>query len=844
MIASCVDILKEMKATPAEIKWIDNQIKLGAGTEEVTDRLIQEIKNQRHRKANNDISQKNTNEFLKKLNEVSTRIKKPYNALFKFLVGDTSGITSRSLARAQARAGFFAAKLRMPNRDIKAKLNDQGFVSDLITEMDNFTGVKKTKNDLAFELAEAITAYQKRQVAELNSFGGGVLWRDDYITKQWHDAYRMLKVDRDVWVNDIMKSIDYNLTKDRIRNIILDRGMQWNEKKFDMKKYLRSAYTAMTAKSTSKGLLLDSLHLKRTLKFKDAKSLINYNKMYGHDNLANAISENMTMVDNHISFGEAFGFGYRTKVTPDEVTLRQHQDELHEAIKSGNRESIIDAENALESIKWKEVNPTEELQRAMYNLHRDKRITGSQYRRLRGALSQVTGDAYQAGNPLISKMVTGFQFWEYITKLGKATISSINDLWTGAVILHYQGVKPGRAYLGLINHILKKATRQISGEERDVLLRQLNVGVEGIFETYSRNYINNPTMGTLNKLTDTMFDLNLLNWWTNSSREGVAKMMSMHFADNLSKSFDNVPTRFKSLLEAYDIDAKDWDILRKVGAFNETKFKKGGDRKNKFFTSDHFMETVTEPLDGGGWKIKDEWAKQISEDDVRRIEQSINRYYIMESRLAVPEAGAADRAWMFGENARGSLPESVQRLFFQFRTHQVKMIRALAPRMYEMGTPSLAHIMPAIGLGYVSASLKNMFAGKEPMAFDDPQTLRRSLEQSGFLGFVADFLGGQFGNYKHDMDEAIAGSAYKTFNSWSELGVELVKGNKDAVDFYNHLRHQVPFANLFWAEAAVNYFIHYNIMETFRPGYKKRLEARARGTNSDYLIKPSSIWGG
>ena len=843
-MSSCIDILKEMKATPEEIKWIENQVKLGAGTEEITDRLIDEIKNQRHRKANNEISETNTNEFLRKLSDVATKVKKPYNALFKFLVGDTSGITSRSLARAQARAGFFAAKLRMPNRDIKAKLNDKGFVSDLITEMDNFTGVKKTKNDLAFELAGAITAYQKRQVAELNSFGGGVLWRDDYITKQWHDAYRMLKVDRDVWVNDVMKALDYNLTKDRIRNIILDRKMKWNEKQFDMKKYLRSAYTAMTAKSTNKGLLLDSLHLKRTLKFKDSKSFIDYNKSYGHENVAHAIFENMTMVDNHISFGEAFGFGYRKRVKPDEATLRQHQDALHEAKMSGEQDLILEAENALENLKWKEVNPTDELQREMYNLHRDKRITGSQYRRLRGALSQVTGDSYQAGSPTLSKFVTGFQFWEYITKLGKATLSSVNDLWTGAVILHYQGVKPGRAYLGLINHVLKKATQQISTKERDVLLRQLNVGVDGIFETYSRNYINNPSMGTLNKLTDTMFDLNLLNWWTNSSREGVAKMMSMHFADNLSKSFDNVPTRFKALLEAYDLNSKDWDILRKVGAFDETKFKTGGDKKNKFFTSDHFIDTVTEPLEGGGWKVKDEWADLVAADDVRRIEQSINRYYIMESRVAVPEAGAADRAWMFGEHARGSLPESTLRLFFQFRTHQVKMIRALAPRMYEMGTPSLAHILPAIGLGYVSASLKNMVAGKEPMAYDDPQTLIRSLEQSGFLGFLADFLGGQFGNYKHDMDEAIAGSAYKTLNSWAELGTELVRGNKDAVDFYNHLRHQIPFANLFWTEAAVNYFIHYNIMEAFRPGYKKRLEARARGTNSDYLIKPSSIWGG
>jgi hypothetical protein len=80
--------------------------------------------------------------------------------------------------------------------------------------------------------------------------------------------------------------------------------------------------------------------------------------------------------------------------------------------------------------------------------------------------------------------------------------------------------------------------------------------------------------------------------------------------------------------------------------------------------------------------------------------------------------------------------------------------------------------------------------------------------------------------------------------SWGELGNELVKGNKDAVDTYNHLRHQLPFANLFWAEAAVNYMIHYGVMETFRPGYTKRLEARSKGTGSEFMIKPSSIWGG
>ena len=482
-MSSCSQILKDINATKEEIEFIDRRIEGGLETGTITDEVIREIENQRFRETSNKLSKANTIQFLDKLKQVATKVKKPYTSLFRFLVGDKSGITSRSLARAQARHGFFASKLRMPNRDIKAKLNEPGFVNDLVTEMDNFDGKPKTENKLAFELADAITQYQKRQVAELNSFGGGVLWRDDYITKQWHDAYRMLKVKKEVWVNDIYKALDHNETKIRIKNIILDRGLKWDEKQYDLKKYLRSAYTATTAKSTNKGLLLDSLHLKRTLKFKNSESFINYNKLYGHENVAHAIFENMTMMDNHISFGEAFGFGYREKVKLDDATLRPYQDAVHEAKLSGDNDLIIEAEDALKNVQWREVNPTEELQKELYLLKESDQITKRQYRRLRGALSQVTGDSYQIGNATLSKMVTGFQFWEYITKLGKATLSSVNDLWTGAVILHYQGVKPGRAYLGLVNHVLKKATWQISTKERDILLRQLNVGVDGIFET-------------------------------------------------------------------------------------------------------------------------------------------------------------------------------------------------------------------------------------------------------------------------------------------------------------------------------------------------------------------------
>ena len=841
-MSSCDDILKEINASKEEIAYVKAHIKDGEATPTLVDKFIQNLKNKEFRKDNNNLSMANTKSFQEKLYDVVQTAKKPYNVLFNFLVGETSGITSRALARAHARFGYFSSRLRMGNGDIKKLLNDQVFVKDFLREMENF-GTRKTNNKLAHELAEAVTEYQKKQVLELNSFGGGVFWRDDYITKQWHDSYRMLKAGKDKWVNDVYLALDHVETKNRIRHILIDKGITFDEKKFNLRKYLGSAYKNMTVKSSKSGLLLDSLHLKRTLKFKDTPSFMLYNKFYGHENVAHAVFENMTMMDNHIAFGEAFGFGYRTKVKPDSLTLKKYEIELEEAKIDGDKSLIAEAQTNYDNIFWREVNPVDELQKELYRLKENGRITKPQFRRLRGALAQVSGDAYMTANPTLAKFVTGFQFWEYVTKLGKATLSSINDLWTGAVILHYQGVKPGRAYLGVINHVLKKAVRNVSTAERDQLLRQLNVGIDGIFESYSRNYINNPTMGTLNKLTDKMFDLNLLNWWTNSAREGVAKMMSMHIAENLAHSFDKVPTRFRKLLEEYKITSSDWNILRKVGAFDETAFNKGGSKKNKFFTTDHLIDETTIRNSNGDIEIKAEYANAgLTKSDLDRIQQSINRYYIMESRLAVPEAGAAERAWMYGDNQRGSLSESTARVFFQFRTHQVKQIRSLYPRMYEMGAPSLIHVIPAIGLGYVSASLKNMFAGKEPLKYDDPVALERALTQSGILGFLADYLGGQLGNYKHDIDDAILGSGYKTLKSWTKLGYELVQGNKDAIHVYNHLRHQLPFANLFYTEAAINYLLHYGIMETFRPGYLQALEARERGLASGFIVEPSSIW--
>ena len=828
MTSPCKDILRKAGLKIEEQDLIETMSRQGENTREIREKFFKALDDVDFDDKQKIIREQRTKGYLDLLEDIVLKGKKPYNRLFDLLVGDTSGITSKTLARVQERFGYMASLTKLSNHDIKALLDQDHFVNALLREMHEWSPKMKTDNKLAHEIAGKLVDRQRMQVGQMNSFGAGMRWLDDFITKQWHDPFRMLAGGETKWVTDIFDRFDYNKTKERVLRHLAEKGQKITGE-FDLKKYLKSAFKHMTTKESDEGMLVTYLQASRTFAFKDIDSLINYNTIYGHKNMAHAIFENMAMVDNHISLGEAMGYGYTKKLEPDKITKEMVQEELVEARRMGEPGAIKEAEIKYSKLFRQDVNPIVETKKAIQFLKDNKKISSGQFRRLRGALAQVSGDAHMVANPNIAKFTMGFQFWQYLTSLGKATLASTgSDVWTSALSLHFQGIKPGTGYLGMINHMLRKTFRQIPQAERDMLLRQLRVGVDGIFESYSRNFINNPKMGLLNDMTDKMFDWNLLNWWTNSTREGAAKMMSNFFADNLNLSFDKLPKNFKNLMTEYEINAKDWKILQKIGAFDETVFNPKGSKKVKYITSDWISDRAKE--------------LGIDSEIYKPLQESLNRYYVMESRLAIPEAGAAERAWMYGDSKRGSLPETSARLFFQFRTHQVKLIRGMIPKIREMGLSSLMHVMPALTFGYLSISLKKMVAGKAPPAFDDPDTLTDALVHSGVAGFLGDFIGGQFGRYQHEIDEVLLGSAWSTIKTWGELATGLQSGDKNSSDVWKNLRYNIPFGNLFYTEAAINYGLHYGLMETFSPGYLRRMEAREDGLNEGFIVNPSTIW--
>ena len=745
------------------------------------------------RQDSNERSKTKTNEYVNTIKDVASSLKRPYKTLFNMLVNGKTSIANMSRTRVKQRMNEILAETQMGDLEMAYMLStNQKFKSALIEELFNFDGKQKTKDITAFNLAKAIHRHQTKQIEEANKHGAGLIQLDDYVTKQWHDIVKITEAGAVKWADDIMKELNVDETIRRI----LRENKTLKKEDFNIREYLENIFGEMTRASSNNGIVLDAMRLRRVLAFKDGESLIRYNTKYGHQNIAQAIFENMEMMDNHITLGEIMGFGF---------------DDVKTVMIKGKPQQVTD-----------KISPVDETKNTLLALKDMGKLSENEYSRLSAGLREISGDNYVVGNPNLAKLHSAYVGWKIMTTLGKAVLSSIMDISSAGIFLHYNGISPTKGYYGLLKHTFRAMTRQISKEEKLNIFRMLKVGADGaIHSNYSRYTTGDLVSGKIAEGANMMFHLNFLNMWTNMMREGYSSMTSMHLANNLNKSFDEIPELLQRTLSEYGIRKGEWKELQKVGSFNAGRYKKGAHASENYLTSDWITEN------GGSQVLADK----------------LDHYFINESRLAIPEADASDRAIMFGNHDRGTVPDIARRLFFFLRTHQVNQARNLYPRMFQMGLPSIVHTIPAIGLGYTSIALKSMASGKEPPDIKDPALILDALMQSGYAPIIGDFIAGEYGRYRHSLDEAILGAGYTDIKNWTQLFAGLLTGEKKASELYNNLRYNVPYANLFYTESAVNYGIHYGIMESFNPGYLDRIEARARGMGTEFMYEPSNIWG-
>lgn len=667
--------------------------------------------------------------------------------------------------------------------------NDKQFRDDFITELDSWTTKPKTKNTEAHHLAGIVFNEKHRQVSSLNIFGAGMRWRDDHVTVHWHNPVKIAEATFEEWSKVIVPLLDLNQSFG---------GKQPN-------KWIRDVYDSLT-KGTDEAhdviqfkSVKEQLNYKRELIFTDVEAWKKYNTRFGYEDPFDAVFQNMDVIDERIALYERFG-----------ANPRQAFGKLLQRLE---KDGIFDDHSKIDKLTkggWRRKN------------------------RIISAWNQLSGESYIVGNPNITKFTNGMMAFQIITKLGKATLSAFNDIGISSSILHSQGRGPFTAYKDVLSQVYRRSTQsdKVRQAELNMVLRQLGVGFDGIISSAMSRWVDlSSVAGRSAKMAQNFFNLNGLNQWTDFWREGFARASSVHFANQVKKSWKDLPENFKARMDEYGITQSDWKDIQKMDSFS-LKERFAGDAEfadvlndfgdERFFTPDWITEN------GGSEKLR----------------QKISRFFVNESKIGVPEADAAQRATYMRTFDRGSVLGATALMLAQFRTYPLAMAQKVYPRMFEMGLPALLHVTPLLGLGYGSLAVKDMVRGKEPRDITNPQTLLDAGVQSGMLGLFGDLFVEEVGRYHSSFDETLLGVHYETFKDIGQLTAGLVSGNSGAKEALETLRNNTPYMNLFYTEMAYNYLIHYQLMETFNPGYIQRMEGWTKGVDQQQYIdalKPSNF---
>lgn len=137
--------------------------------------------------------------------------------------------------------------------------------------------------------------------------------------------------------------------------------------------------------------------------------------------------------------------------------------------------------------------------------------------------------------------------------------------------------------------------------------------------------------------------------------------MSGNIARNLTRSFNDLNPNLKRVLQQYNIGESDWEIMRDLGVKtidengtllpDTTPTQELDLNRKQYFTPDILENAAESPEMGLG-----------DQKAMRDLSMKMRNFFVQEGRTAVPEPGAADRAFMLQGSQRGTFTRTFSRL--------------------------------------------------------------------------------------------------------------------------------------------------------------------------------------
>jgi hypothetical protein len=829
-LARVQKLLDDSSITSIQRDEIINQIKIAQAEQGIAriseidvDRVAQDVSEQL--KLQKAINKRNALEDeIKVRNYIDNIINNfdadPDEGLISILVGSNQRVTG---ARSSAAAHQQAAQNQLII-GFNQKVEEAG-LTKLLRNADEMTQLRITRvmeqtskglevtehNADIIKLGQIMEEYSELVRNKLNARGTNIskLW--GYVVRQSHDPFLVRDAVKslgksydEITVSDTIKftdDINYAKNYTAWRDFVMDK-LDYDRTFADVKnieEFMRYVYNSLVRNQTVKAdgaantygykganLSKDS-KMKRVLHFKDGDAWFDYNSKFGVGSLTESFFSGLTNAGRNIGLIDSLG------TRPVENFKKIQKGVQDHLIKQGRSIEKIKSESKYE--KWLRV------------------LDGSIY-----TFENFAGARYSASLRSIASMA----------KLGGAAVSAISDIGLYASEMKHQG----RSFLssmfeafGALAKIKEKGRAKEIAELNGIIFDNM------IYDVSARYQVGDPLSKGFTKAQRVFFKLNLLSWWTNTLKESAMLGTSRHIANQRNLPFDQLSDQMKSLFDVYNINASKWDVIRK----NAIEITDDG----KEFLNLGLLDNLSDAD-----VVKALGLKKVSqrEIDLARdtFKVSLSGMLLDRTTYAVIEPDAKVRGDLTQGLLSGTVLGEAIRFVGQFKAFPLSIIRKTLGRDFaKVSGPNKDVAAGILGLtstflvsgmlGYAAMTAKDFLKGKSPR---DPARLRTILDsflQGGGLGIYGDILF-QETRSGGDILGNIAGPIPLTGLDLIQAMNYAIQGKPDTAGrtAYNAIRHSIPFANLFYTKAAIDYLIGYQMLESISPGTMNRMQNRMK----------------
>lgn len=672
-------------------------------------------------------------------------------------------------------------------------------------------------------IAKVIHEYQQRSIAAINGEGGWVKSYTGYIARTAHDSARIRRAGMDKWIDDVMAHLDVVRTfhdpdTARARKLLQDLWPQFvNGDHLDYSKPFDDTFSLIDIDFARKASAPRELH------WTDADAWMAYNKAYGRFTPTYAIISAMDTAAKTTALMKEFGPTPRKGLEEDLHYLR------------GKYKNDIEAIGELDK--------------------RDARI--------RNLFAQFDGTSGRPVNSTIAQIGSDIRAVTRMSKLGLTPYAMLSDLAAKTSELRYQGMDPFTRFWGEGGFgDYFRGWGFVRGQQPDSMKRQVAELLQHAFDSEIGQIAtridpsDSPAHDKLARAEQAFFRWTGMNSMTFNQRHAAERIMAAHLGMLRGAAYADLPEEAARVLSLYNVRQAEWDALGKV-EWNDI----GG---KVFLTPDVALRLSD--ADVRAMMVTNGKLHQAAAGDAQMIMRERNdlslrlaAYFADRGEFAVPEPGARERAIMYGGQSRdwapGTLKGEALRLFLQFKMFPATMAykvwsREIYGGQGKMGAAAgLAELFVySTVLGVVANALNDVTKGQDPSARwrNAPVgAVVSAIARGGAGSIYGDFMLGEYSRFGRSFTSTLAGPTFGQLDSLFELysdAAHMKAGKATAMLGLRSVRENLPFANMIYTKAAVDYLIYYRLQEWLNPGYLARHEQTMKQKQgTEYWLKPSQV---